>query len=225
MASTSESGHAKNVSNFRQLVSEVNGMGGDYNPSNADLTLTALDTRHEDAKNAQKLVNSKNAATKGAVNKRVQMFDDILGPLVTKCLNALEASGADDDIVRDARGIGKKITGHSGISQQSFDMRLDNFDLFVEILKTEPKYAPNETEIQTASLETFYSDMVSANQAVILANREVGSARGARNRQFYSDGGLIDVALDVKKYVRSVYGSNDSRFTRVNGIEFKRYED
>jgi len=42
MASTSETGHAKNVSNFDDLISFVTGYGTAYNPSKASIKLTAL---------------------------------------------------------------------------------------------------------------------------------------------------------------------------------------
>ena len=44
MASTSETGHAKNVSNFDELISYALGYGSTYNPSKASIKLTALQT-------------------------------------------------------------------------------------------------------------------------------------------------------------------------------------
>lgn len=41
MTSTSETGHAKNVANFDDLVSFVTGYGTAYNPSKASIKLTA----------------------------------------------------------------------------------------------------------------------------------------------------------------------------------------
>ena len=224
MGSTSETGHAKNVSNFKLLITEAQGMGADYQPVNALLSTAALDTLHTESNNAQKAVNSNDAASKSPINNR-QMLYDALNPTVTRALNSLDVSGASDALVQDARGIAKRISGHSGISQLSYDMRLDNFDSFIQLLKNESAYAPNETEIQTATLETMYSDMVAANNAVIAANKALSDARGIRNRKLYGENGLVDVAMDVKKYVRSVYGSNDPRFKRVSGIEFKRIEE
>ena len=44
MASTSETGHAKNVANFDDLISFVTGYGTAYNLSKATIKLTALQT-------------------------------------------------------------------------------------------------------------------------------------------------------------------------------------
>ena len=43
MASTSETGHNKNVANYSSAIQILEEMGGLYNPSNANLKLSALD--------------------------------------------------------------------------------------------------------------------------------------------------------------------------------------
>ena len=43
MASTSETGHAKNVANFQDLTSFCTGYGATYNPTNPRLTLAELE--------------------------------------------------------------------------------------------------------------------------------------------------------------------------------------
>jgi hypothetical protein len=45
MSSTSETGHAKNVANYEKLIADVTALGVTYNPSKANLKLTALNTR------------------------------------------------------------------------------------------------------------------------------------------------------------------------------------
>ena len=45
MASTSETGHAKNVANFETLISFCAGYGATYNPSKANLKVPALQTQ------------------------------------------------------------------------------------------------------------------------------------------------------------------------------------
>ena len=42
MASTSETGHAKNVANFQDLIEFVTGYGATYNPSKNSLKLPQL---------------------------------------------------------------------------------------------------------------------------------------------------------------------------------------
>jgi hypothetical protein len=43
-----------------------------------------------------------------------------------------------------------------------------------------------------------------------------------RNSILYASvSGLVDVALDVKKYVKSVYGASSPQYKQVSKIEFK----
>ncbi|MBI4929199.1 MAG: hypothetical protein HY841_00430, partial [Bacteroidetes bacterium] len=52
MASTTETGHAKNVANFEDLISFCTGYGTSYNPSKAGIKLPALNTQFTGAKNS-----------------------------------------------------------------------------------------------------------------------------------------------------------------------------
>ena len=52
MASTSETGHAKNVANYEKLITDVTTLGIAYNPSKTNLKLTALNTQITAAKAA-----------------------------------------------------------------------------------------------------------------------------------------------------------------------------
>ena len=49
MASTTETGHAKNVATFEDLISFCTGYGATYNPSKAALKLPALTTQNTEA--------------------------------------------------------------------------------------------------------------------------------------------------------------------------------
>ena len=44
MASTTETGHAKNVANFEDLISFVTGYGATYNPTKVPIKLASLTT-------------------------------------------------------------------------------------------------------------------------------------------------------------------------------------
>ena len=50
MASTSETGHAKNVANLETMISYCTGYGTTYKPSNPEISLAALTTLHNDSK-------------------------------------------------------------------------------------------------------------------------------------------------------------------------------
>jgi hypothetical protein len=49
----------------------------------------------------------------------------------------------------------------------------------------------------------------------------LSNARISRNKLFYDrETGLVKVASDVKKYVKSVFGATSPEYTQVSGVEF-----
>ena len=70
MASTSESGHAKNVANFEDLISFCTGYGTTFNPSKNAIKLIQLNTLLTNAKNSLNVVNTSLNPFNIAVNAR-----------------------------------------------------------------------------------------------------------------------------------------------------------
>lgn len=95
MTSTSETGHAKNVANFNDLISFVTGYGTAYNPSKASIKLTALQTLSTSAKNAINTVNAALPAYSNAVTASESAFEP-LSKLITRVNNALKATDATE---------------------------------------------------------------------------------------------------------------------------------
>lgn len=86
-----------------------------------------------------------------------------------------------------------------------------------------PAYNPNETELQPASLNTFLTQLKSANQAVITATTPYLTAVQNRNNVLYApDTGIIDLAQEVKKYVKSVETITLPEFRQISGLKFTR---
>ncbi|MEI6062586.1 MAG: hypothetical protein WCR72_17925 [Bacteroidota bacterium] len=246
MASTSETGHAKNEANFRSLTAFASSYGADYNPSNGYIQLPALQSLSQNAGNALLTVNSTLSDFKKAAGNRRTAFAP-LNILSTRILNALMSSGADENLVANAKTLVHKIKGEritprlteeekaalkaegkesneSSSSQLSFDNRLDNFDKLVKLLGTATEYKPNEPELQLTSLSALYTIMYNCNQAVIDITAVLSQARVSRNEIFYSPlTGLFEVATTAKKYVKSLYGAGSERYRQVAGIIFTDY--
>lgn len=241
MASTSESGHSRNIFNFEELISRCTGFGTDYNPSNIALLITALIIIHgnADAANLAEIIAKSNL--KVAIKNRKLAFKG-LKKLCTKIINALEVCGASQPIIDNAKSINYKIQGqriipielppedstepipvHISVSQQSFDSLINNFIKLIQLLTVEPLYIPNEIPLQLASLNAFLGVMETTNTAVIDTETPYYTALIERNRILYrKDTGLVDVALDVKKYVKSVYGTSSPKYKQVSIIKFSR---
>lgn len=238
MSSQSETGHAKNVANLYSLISFVGGYGTAYNPNKPTLQPAVLSAKHLASDNAVKAVNTGVQPHTAAVNARQAAFAP-LTKLSTRIINALDVAVDDDAIVKDARTIVNKLMGNrrtpkpidpiSGTStaysasQRSFDMRIDHFHKLVQLVKATPAYSPNETELQVTTLETQHAALEAANNAVKDAYTVITNARDQRDTELYtSPTGLVDVAADVKKYVKSVFGADSTQFKQISGIQFKR---
>ncbi len=241
MSSTSETGHAKNVSNFENLISHCIGYGASYNPSKVSIQLPALGTLHTSAKAAIKNVTDTGTAFINVTNSRQITFGP-LKPLATKIVNALAATDASAKLVLDAKTINRKVQGvrkgdkptpapdappadskQISVSQQSFDSQLDNFQKLIALVSSEPSYKPNETELQVASLNTMAANMQAGNTAAINAITDLSNSRIDRNKTLYAEKtGLCDVAAEVKKYIKSLFGAASPQFKQVGGIKFIR---
>ena len=102
-------------------------------------------------------------------------------------------------------------------------MLTENFSALIDLVSSVPSYTPNETELTTASLTIFHAHLQTANTNVINAEVAYSNARISRDTVLYSDNtGLVDIASDVKKYVKAIFGATSPQYKQVSGIKFKK---
>ena len=244
MTSTNETGHAKNVSNLDDLISIITAYGATYNPTKTAIKLTALQTLSTNAKAAVNAVNAALPAYSNAVAAREVAFTP-LNKLSTRVLNAIKATDTTEQVDDNARTLIRKIQGKRATpkkteeekaaaqaegkevkeisaSQLSYDNRLDNFDKLIKLLSSITLYVPNEADLKVTALTTLYNDLKAKNAAVLAATTQLSIARIARNDVLYkANTGLVDIALDVKTYIKSLYGATSPQYKQVSGISFK----
>ncbi|HNW97454.1 MAG TPA: hypothetical protein PKK00_03450 [Bacteroidales bacterium] len=250
---TNETGHARNVANFEQLISFCTGYGTTYNPAKASLKLTALNTLLTAAQTSLATVKDKHNAYSLAVDAREILFNP-LSKFTTRVLSALESSDVTVQKIDDAKTITRKITGKRATpkkeiislpgkvaetqpeintiseeikqisaSQMSYDNRIDNFAKLINLLTSETGYIPNETDLKVATLNTLLTNMKTKNTAVINAITALSNARIERNKILYKENtGLYNIAMDVKVYVKSVFGSTSPEYKEISGIKFTK---
>jgi hypothetical protein len=108
-------------------------------------------------------------------------------------------------------------------SQQSYDKLIDHFAQLIATLTAEPKYLPNENELKVATLNTLLTDLRAKNTAVISATTALSNALIARDKALYGETtGILDVAQDVKQYVKSLFGASSPQYKQVSGLKFTR---
>jgi hypothetical protein len=168
-----------------------------------------------------------------------------LSKFFTRVNNALKASGSSTLIDETAMSLIRKLQGRratpkmteeekqaaeaegqtvkeSSSSQMSFDNRLDNFDKLIKLLATVTEYAPNEPKLAVTGLTTLYNDLSSKNHVVITAEVPLTNARIARDQVLYAPlTGVVDISVDVKAYVKSVFGATSPQYKSISGLSIK----
>ena len=247
MATNSDINHAKNVTNFETLISVVVSLGATYNPSKDSLKLPALQTLHSAATDSMTALKNAESATATAVDTRELAFKSI-GSLFTRINNALKASNstvqADDtakSIFRKLHGKrasaklteeqkaillaeGKEVNQNSN-SQMGYDDRVENFESLISFLQTVPEYNPNEEELKITTLQALLSDLKDKNISVMQNRIAEDTVRGVRKSvQNTPLTGLVDIANDVKSYIKSVFGVNSTQYKLVSKLRFVKFK-
>lgn len=240
MSKTYETGHAKNVANFQKLIEFVTDYGTSYNPAKKSLKLTRLIDLQTEAIESLKEVIAKNTLYNNAVNSRITEFSN-LKTLSTRLVNALQSTDATPETIKNANGFNKKIQGkrsskpetttdpdapapqNISTSQLSYDQVIQHFTGLKSVLENESSYAPNEVDLQVATLEIKISNMTSKNSAVSKAYTRVSNARIARDKIIYEgQDAILETAGEVKKYVRSVFGADSPQVKQVTALRFRK---
>jgi hypothetical protein len=244
--SHSETGHSKNIANFEDLISFCIGYGAAYKPSKETLSISRLKELQTQALTDLQQMKVAKANLDNATNARRIMFSD-LKPLSTKLVNALAVSGSNDLTVANAKTINRKMQGAraKGIinqpasvdgttptvksistSQLSFDSQIDHFTKLIETVSQEKSFAPNEVELQTKTLQIKLDAMKSVNSDLINRYTNWSNTRIKRNETIYNPlTGLVQTALEVKLYIKSVFGASSPQYKQVNGIKFKTIKE
>jgi hypothetical protein len=241
MKSTSETGHAKNIANFQELISFCQGYGASYNPTKESLKIPQLQALYQLAQEKLNATKTQKIAFDIATNERRKEFTN-LKPLSTKIVNAFAVSGADALSVNNAKSVNKKLQGNTSkkktntensvestsvstnisTSQQSYDRLIDHFANMIQVLEQNTIYSPNENELKITSLQSKLTDLKSKNTNLISAYTLYSNAMIERNQTLYNPlSGLIQTAKEVKQYVKSVFGASSPQFKQINSLEFK----
>jgi len=244
---STETGHAKNVANFEALISFCSGYGSSYNPANAALQITSLQTQLAAAQNALADCKTKETAYDNAVDLRRDAFEPVKA-LSTRIVNAFAVSGVADSVIEGARTINRKMQGQRASpvkaapatattadtttpadtpatissSQQGFDNLIEHLNGLIALVSSHAEYNPNEADLKPITLVNLLAKLRTTNTNVIQAYAGWSNSRIKRDDLLYAAAdGLVNTALDVKAYIKSVFGTNSPQFAQVKSIEFK----
>lgn len=241
MASKTETGHAKNVATFEDIISFAKGLKEKYNPSKESIKIVSLEALYKKAKEALSQAKTTEIDFNNATNKRANLFSPIR-KLSTR-LVAASVVFTDAETVKDIKAINRKIQGiraskptskqeegqpapadkKISTSQQSYDSLIDHIDKMIESLGAQAAYLPNETELSVPGLKNTLQLMQQANSEVINAYTKWSNSRIARNVTLYNAlQGLVATAADVKNYIKSAFGFTSPEYKQMTGLKFTR---
>jgi hypothetical protein len=234
-----ETGHAMNAAAFNKMNLEVAGLGDIYNPSNAQITLQALRGTNDLIKEAMSDVKNTESKLGNLIKARQKDFEPI-SPLVTRILGVVDSSDMLSTKKTALRTLGKKITGANtkkkkkdpadantvnySTSRMSYIMRLDNLEMLVIELEQSPEYAPNEKDMQVASLRQLINRLKAQKEDINNAIAALSKARNRRDTLLYAmETGAAELLKKVKSYVKSwPEGTKGNDFKRINKIVIRK---
>lgn len=243
MGSTSETGPAKTLGNFNDLISFCIGWGSKYMPPQKALEVANLQNVHQQATTVVKEVSILKAAYDITLNNRQLAFDS-LKATSARVVNALASGGADKKIIADARTVNRKIRGARAtkagspqqananaaepsartisVAQLSYDNQLYNFEKLAELVRQDSRYMPNEKDLQMSGLDNYIETLSATNKKVIDAYTLLSNKRIERDSILYNEpGGLVPLALRVKLYAKSAFTITSPLYRQVSKIQFK----
>ncbi|MFC4230983.1 hypothetical protein ACFOW1_03715 [Parasediminibacterium paludis] len=246
MPSTQETGHTKNVNNFLQLINYGSGFGTKYNPTKEALKIANLTTQQLACEASVKAASKATKIYDDLVDERMMAFDP-LQSYATQIISAFSIIDLPQDTVNGAIEINRKIQGKratpkkdntktttetstdantggsSSASQQSYDNYVTHFSNLIDWVELQPTYNPNEAELKVAAMKLYLDKIDKANKAVIAGIVPYKNALAERDELLYAEKtGLVDTALDVKTYIKSVFKANSPEYKLVSGIAFTR---
>lgn len=109
------------------------------------------------------------------------------------------------------------------VSQRSYDSTIEYFGKLIDLVTSVTAYNPNEVDLKVATLNALLASMKASNTDVINANTNVSNSRIARTVILYKAAtGLVDIAIECKAYVKSVYGASSLQYKQVSKLKFRR---
>lgn len=237
-----ETGHARNIEKFQQLIAFVTAYGEEYEPTNPNISLTALNAKLTAARDAVDGVTDSIAPYKTAINERETAFQP-LRKLITRAINYYASTGTEENNLADAQTYSRKIQGRRATpkiiddpntpedeslqsisaAQLSYSQLVEHLDNLIEIFNNDSLYEPNEDELKITALEALSTELKAKNDAVAPAYAPLSNARISRNVELYKDkSGLVELADLVKKYVKARFGADSEQYAQVKGLKFTK---
>lgn len=235
---------ANALANFGTLTQAVTAFGARYNPANSRLSIPTLVLLHATTDESMDVAETAKGEYNSAVNARKAAFGP-MKTLASSAISALKVAQAPKGVIEDAEAIRRRMDGKRAspspppvgknsddpelpdaprsisTAQTGFINQVKHLSDLAKLLKREKSYAPNETELQVASIEAYIATLTAANKSVAELWVVQNNAINKRDALFHAeDNGLLATAGFVKEYVKSVYKPKSAEYKQVQAIGF-----
>ena len=94
----------------------------------------------------------------------------------------------------------------------------------VDIVKQNSNYPFAFAQFIAPESNRIFNELKAKNLSVITAEVSLSNARIARNDIMYKENsGLVFIAVDVKTYIKSVFGATSPQFKQTSNLKFRNY--
>lgn len=238
-----ESGHAKNVANFEQVIIILTALGTVYNPSQSLIVLAALQTKLTEAKIALASVDTAEANKTVKVDEAQAAFEE-LDKYVVNIKRVASVEINDDAFTNDLQSLVNEFTSKnipSGVaddpstpninesrtqistSQRSRDNQIAHLADIVALLKTQ-SYNPNDDEYKLDAIEARLADLTAKNNAAKASIAALGNAQDTRDQVLYDEEtGIIRRVKLIKTQLAVKPGRESAAYQQINALDFRKY--
>jgi hypothetical protein len=238
-----ESGHAKNVANFEQVIIILTALGTVYNPGQALILLAALQTKLTEAKAALAAVDTAEAEKRLSVNdiqaeeaeldrfmvniKRtveVELNNPAFTAEIQSIINRSRPKSRDTGLIDDpSTPEDESRTAHS-LSQSSRDNQIAGLADIIALLRLRTDFKPNDAEYTLAAIEARFDTLSAKNNAAKASNANLGNTLDARDAVLYDDEtGIIKLVKLIKTQLALKPGRESAAYQQINALEFRKY--
>jgi len=233
-----ETGHARNVANFEELVLVLTTIGVSYNPAVKTIQIGQLNELTAQLKKNLQLINDKNGVYRDKIYARQNAYEQ-MNSLSMRMVNTMAGLGLDAKLLTQAKSTLAKIRGSSSkkkkdlpangfpaprtvsVSQMSFDQRKNNFSILIGLVNAQTEYKPNETDMQIGSLQKYVDTLEILNTEAIQAEQDLTIARQQRDMVLYIENtGALPLTQQIKAYVKGAFSAQSAEYMRVKSIAF-----
>lgn len=231
----------KQVEAFEQLLGICKSQGSTFNPSRDSMTIEALESLLQTAREKTQDVYTSYKSWVLATNDRRDAFE-ALRNTCTRVINAASVSGMKPSLFEDIRQLNSRIQGRSSkvplipadeggppgngkkpkgpISHLDSASKIKSFSLLIGLLETHEDYAPNESSISIDALKESLEKLKALQSLVYTTFIAYEKAKDDCYTVIHREEGMYGMSRFIKRYMKSAFGPQSVAYHSIAKLKF-----